>query len=320
MLDIKGEALAAESRIRGHIRETPLEVSLYLSELASCQVYLKLENLQITGSFKWRGAVNKYLSLGQGERSGRLVTASSGNHGNAFGYVLKRFGADGTIYLPSNASPAKVEALRLYGVKIETYGDDCVETELFARETAQRNGFTYVSPYNDPQIIAGQATVAIELVRQMSPIDTVLVPVGGGGLIGGIAGYLKAVEPAIEIIGCQPENSCVMYESVRAGRILELESRPTLSDGTAGGIEPGAMTLDICRAYVDDFILVHEEEIRNAIRLLLEKHYVLVEGSGALSVASFIKEKERFKNKSVVLVLSGSKISLDTLREVLCLK
>jgi threonine dehydratase len=316
-LDVKEEALEAEDRIRGHIRETPLEHSVYLSRLANCRVHLKLENLQITHSFKLRGAVNKFLSLGEEEQRGHFVTASSGNHGSAFAYVLKRFGARGTIYLPENASPAKIETLRLYGADLELHGDDCIISEMFAKKTAEEKGLTWVSPYNDPKIIGGQGTIGIELTRQLDTIDAVLVPVGGGGLIGGIAGYLKAVNPSIEIIGCQPVNSAVMYESVRAGKILDLPSKPTISDGTAGGMEPGAMTLDLCTAYVDDWILVTEAEIAESLRLLVEREYLLAEGSGALSVASFIKARDRFENRNVVCVVSGGKISLSTLKQVL---
>ncbi len=317
-LDLHKAGLEAEGRIREHIRETPAEPSAYLSQRGHSQVHLKLENWQITGSFKLRGAMNKFLSLSEEDKKGRLITASSGNHGNAFAYVLKRFGANGTIYLPQNASSAKVEALDSYGVDVELYGDDCIRAEMFAKETARERGLFYVSPYNDPEIIAGQATVGVELTRQLAHIDVVLVPVGGGGLISGIAGFLKSVDPTVQIVGCQPEKSRVMFESIQAGELLDIESEPTLSDGTAGGIEAGSLTFDICRALVDDFILVSENEIQEAMKLLIEKHYMLVEGAGALSVASFLKEIERFEGKNVVLVLSGSKISLASLRQVLC--
>ena len=317
-LDLYKAGLEAEGRIREHIRETPAEPSAYLSQRGHSRVHLKLENWQITGSFKLRGAVNKFLSLSEEDKKGRLITASSGNHGNAFAYVLKRFGAKGTIYLPQNASSAKVEALDTYGVDVELYGDDCIRAEMFAKETAMERGLFYVSPYNDPEIVAGQATVGVELTRQLAHIDVVLVPVGGGGLISGVAGFLKSVDPTVQIIGCQPENSRVMFESIQAGELLDIESESTLSDGTAGGIEAGSLTFDICRALVDDFILVSENEIQEAMQLLIEKHYMLVEGAGALSVASFLKEIERFKGKNVVLVLSGSKISLASLRQVLC--
>jgi threonine dehydratase len=314
---IAGEVLEAEERIRPHIRETPLEHSPFLSRRSRGDVHLKLENLQITGSFKLRGAVNKLLSLGDQDRALGIVTASTGNHGAAVAYTLAHFGCTGTIFVPNDASPAKIDRLRQLGANLEFAGDDCVETELHARRTAEARGMVYLSPYNDPKVIGGQGTVGLELDRQLDSTDAVLVPVGGGGLIAGIAGYLKSAHPDIEIVGCQPENSAVMYESVRAGRIVEMESLPTLSDGTAGGIEPGAITYEMCRDLVDDFILVSEEEIRGAIRTLVESHSLLVEGAAALPVAALERAAARFDGRRVVLILTGAKISLETLRSVL---
>ncbi len=207
--------------------------------------------------------------------------------------------------------------MKYYDVVLKFFGTDCVKTEEHAIKEAVKNSFKYIPPYNDLKIIGGHGTIGIELNRQIESIDAVLVPVGGGGLISGIAGYLKSMDEKIEIIGCQPKNSAVMFESIKAGRILEMESQPTLSDGSAGGIEQGAITFDICKKYVDDFILVSEEEIKEAMKLILEKHFMLIEGAGALSVASFLKAKERFKGKNVVLIISGSKLTLDTLREVI---
>ncbi len=315
--EIRRETLAAEKRVRYHIRETPAEHSLSLSQLGSCNIYLKCENLQLTGSFKLRGAVNKILSLSDQEKARGLMTASSGNHGAAFSWALKRFGLRGSIVLPEITAPTKIDSLLLYGADIIKHGDDCIKAERYGRKTAEERGLTYIPPYNDPQIIGGQGTIGIELMRQVPEIDCVLVPVGGGGLIAGIAGCLKSQNQNISIIGCQPENSAVMYESIKAGRILDLESKPTISDGSAGGIEQDTITFPICQELVDDFILVSEEEIISALKLILEKHYMLVEGSAVLSVAAFIKKKNRFQGKNVVLILSGSKISLETLKEIL---
>jgi len=317
-MDVKKEVLEAEKRIRKHIRETPVEFSPYLGQLGNCQVCLKLENLQISGSFKLRGAMNKILSLSKNELEKGVVTASTGNHGAAVAYTLKKFGVKGTIFLPENTPQVKIEALLLYGADIKHYGNDCLDTELFARETAKKNNRVYIPAYNDPKAVGGQGTIGMELARQIKKIDTVLVPVGGGSCISGIAGYLKSIDKNIEIIGCQPENSAVMYESIKAGRIIEMESKPTISDGTAGGIEQESITFDICKKYVDDYILTTEDEIKRGIRLILEKHHMLIEGSAALQVASFIKEKERFENKNVVLIISGSKIGIDALKTVLC--
>ncbi len=316
-IDLKKEVERAEKRIRKHIRQTPLEYSPFLSQEGHCEVHLKLENMQLTGSFKLRGTMNKLLSLTKKERKRVLVTASSGNHGAAFAYGLKKLKLKGIIYLPSYTSKAKLDSLKFYDVVTKMFGTDCVNTEIHAREEAEKNDFVYIPPYNDLKIIGGQGTVGIELRRQREHMDVVLVPVGGGGLICGIAGYLKSLDENIEIVGCQPLNSAVMAESIHAGEIVDIESQPTLSDGSAGGIEKGSITFDICQKYVTDFILVSEEEIREAIKLVLDKHFMLLEGAGALTVASFMKAKESFKGKKVVLVLSGAKISMDVLKEVI---
>jgi threonine dehydratase len=315
--EVRKETLFAEDKIRNYIRETPTEHSIFLSRLGSCNVYLKCENLQLTGSFKLRGAVNKLLSFSKEELERGLMTASSGNHGVAFAWLMNKFDLKGTIILPETTAPTKIDTLHAYGVNIEQHGDDCIKAERYGRQKARDQGLSYIPPYNDPQIIGGQGTIGIELTRQVPDVDCVVVPVGGGGLIAGIAGFLKSKNPDIEILGCQPENSAVMYASVKAGQILDLESKPTISDGSAGGIEPDSITFPICQELVDDFILLTEENIISALKLILEKQYLLVEGAGALSVAAFIKQIDRFKGKNVVLILSGSKISLDTLRQIL---
>ena len=315
--NIHDEILKAEKRIRPHIRETWLEYSAWLSALNDARVALKLENLQLTGSFKLRGATNKLLSLSSDQKKNGVVTASSGNHAAATAHLLREFKIDGTIFLPKTATKSKVQKLRSYGVNLEQVGEDCVLAEQAARRVSEETDRVFISPYNDIYIIAGQGTIGIELKKRIDKIDTILVPVGGGGLISGIGAYLKHVQPDIEIIGCQPAHSAVMYESIKAGRILDIPSKPTLSDGTAGGIEAEAITFDVCRHVVDDFILVSEDEIRNALRLLVEKHAMLVEGSGALTVAAFLKNTERFRGKSVLLLISGRNIGLDQLKSIL---
>lgn len=317
MIDIAKEVLEAEKRIGEHIRETPLEYSPFLSKKGDANVYLKLENFQVTGSFKIRGVLNKLLSLSEEEKRKGLVTASSGNHGVAFAYATSFLGLRGIVFLPENASPAKVQDIGQYGVEIRFYGNDVVKTEEFARKFAEKNGMIYVPPYNDPKIIGGQGTIALELERQLENIDVVLAPVGGGGLISGIAGYLKEKTKNIEVIGVQPENSAVMYHSIKEGKIVEMESKPTLADGTAGGIEKDSVTFELCRRYVDDFVLVNENEIAKAIVLILEKHHMLIEGAAALPVAAYLEELERFRGRNIVLVISGCRISLDILRKVL---
>ncbi len=318
--EILSEVLAAETRIRSHVRETPLEHSPFLSAEAEAEVYLKLESHQITGSFKLRGAMNKFLSLSKGDRSRPFVTASSGNHAGAVAYTLKELGGAGIIYLPSTVSRAKVEALepyKPYGVELRFVGSDSVEGELEAKRVARDEGFLYISPYSDPQVIGGQGTIAVELERQLERFDAVFVPVGGGGLISGIAGYFKARSPSVRVVGCQPQASRVMYESISAGRILDQPSEPTLADGTAGGLDPDAITFPICQRDIDEMVLVHEDEIAQAMRLAIEKHSMLIEGAAALSIAAFRKRRVSHRGETVVLVVSGKKVSLETLRKLL---
>ena len=315
-MNVSKEVLEAEKRIRTYIRETPLDFSPYLSKMGSCEVFLKMENLQLTGSFKARGAMNKLLSLPQGTE---IITASSGNHGLAVAYSLNKLGGTGTIYLPTTTAPIKIDKLRGYDIPLEFHGTDSVDAEVFAKEIAEQKNLVFISPYNDPKIIGGQGTIGLELTRQLAKIDAVLVTIGGGGLISGIAGYLKEVNPSVDIVGCLPENSAVMYESIKAGKILvDMRSNPTLSDGSAGGIEPDAITFELCQRYVDHYILVNEEEIAHAIRLMLEEHRMVVEGAAGVTIAALLKEKDRFKGKNVVLILCGGNISLQQLKEIIC--
>ncbi|HEV8701596.1 MAG TPA: threonine/serine dehydratase [Candidatus Polarisedimenticolia bacterium] len=316
-MDLKTEITAAETRIRPYVRETPVDESPALGQAAGARVLLKMEHLQLTGSFKLRGAMNRLLSLTPDEKAEGIVTASSGNHGAAVAYGLKALGCPGVIFVPENASPAKVANIRAYGAEVRTHATDSGITEMFARRHAQETARVYVSPYNDPLVVAGQGTIGAELARQVDRIDALFVALGGGGLISGIAGYLKSGGAPVEVIACSPENSAVMHHSVAAGRILEMESKPTLSDGTAGAVEPGAITLDLCRRFVDRYVLVSETEIRDAMRLVIDRHHTLIEGAAGVAVAGFLKEKERFAGRSVVIVLCGANISRDRLKDVL---
>ena len=316
-MNILTESTQAEERIRPYIRETPLEPALSLSRRGQSHVYLKLENLQPTGSFKLRGAMNKLLNLTPAERVRGIVTASSGNHGAAVAYGLRCLASQGQIFVPEHASPTKVEMIRSLGAEVHVYGDDSSVTELHARSYAGQNGLVYISPYNDEQIIAGQGTIGVELARQLTPVDVVFVTVGGGGLISGVAGYLKSAMPKIKVIGCLPENSPVMAASVKAGRIVEMVSLPTLSDGSAGGIEPGAITFELCQRLVDDYVLVSEEEIKAAMRLVIETQHMLIEGAAGVAVAAYLKTAKRYRAQNVVIIICGANISLETLKSVL---
>jgi len=316
-MDLVGETIRAENRIRRHIRETFLERSPFLSEACGADVYLKLENLQHTGSFKVRGALSKILSLTEAERERGVVAASTGNHGAAVAYALSIVGGSGAVFVTESAPPTKIEAIRRWGAEVRTHGTDCAETEAHARKTADKDGLVYISPYNDPRVIAGQGTIGIELAGRLDRIDAVFVPLGGGGLTSGIAGYLKSVKSGVKVIGCSPENSQVMIQSVKAGRILDMPSLPTLSDGTAGGVEAGSITFELCRDLVDDYIAVTEDEIRGGLRLMIRTHRYLVEGAAAVAVAACLKAPGRFAGGNVVVVISGANIDARLLKEIL---
>lgn len=309
----------ALQRIRPHVLETPLEHSPALSRLARAQVYLKLENIQRTGSFKLRGAMNKVLSLAASDRDRGILAASTGNHGLAVAYAVATVGGSCQIYLPRGASPGKVDALRELGANVDFEGTDCEQTERLARELAQERGHIFVSPYNDADVVAGQATVGVEIAGQLDEApDTMLCSVGGGGLIAGAGGYLKSVGAPTEVVGCWPRNSPALYECLRAGRIIDVPSSPTLSDATAGGVERGAITFDACREVIDESVLVDEREIRDAIRFVLEHHGLVVEGAAGVAVAAFRKTADQHHGKRVVIVLCGRNIELETLRSCLC--
>jgi threonine dehydratase len=315
--DAAREARAAEKRIRPHVRETYLEHSPHYSDAAGAGVFFKLENLQHTGSFKVRGALNKLLALRREDPARGVVAASTGNHGAAVAFAAGKVGTRASVFVPQNASPDKVRMIERLGAEVVFHGDDCMVAEVAARRRAKENGMTYVSPYNDPLVVGGQGTIGIELARQLERIDAVFVSLGGGGLISGIAAHLESVCPGVRIVGCSPENSQVMIQSVKAGEILDLPSLPTLSDGTAGGVEPGAITFDLCRALVDDYVTVSEEEITASWREFTAAHHMMIEGAAAVAIASFMKLRTEFTGKNVVVVLCGANISPETMRNLL---
>jgi threonine dehydratase len=315
---LRREIEAAAGRIAPHVLNTPLLPSPYLNEISGAEVWLKLESEQYTGSFKARGALNKVLSLRPEEKAAGLVTASSGNHAQGFARALSITGDRGLIYLPENAERSKVEALRHYGVELAFHGRDCLQTELHAREQAREKGMVWVSPYNDVMVIAGQGTVGREILQARPDIDAVLATVGGGGLISGVAAWFRAERPGAEVVGCLPENSPEMYLSVRKGELVMLdEPLETLSDGSAGGCEPGAITFDLCRELVDEYSLVSESEIAAAIRWMAEKHHKIIEGAAGVALGTFLQKPRRFEGKRVAVVICGANIALDKLKKLL---
>ena len=317
-MDIFKEILTAEKRIRPYILKTPFIESRNLSELIDGRVFLKLESEQYTGSFKARGSLNKILSLTDTEKIRGVITASTGNHALGFARALEIANVKGTIYLPQNASKSKVEALHKYPVELQFFGLGSLNTEIYAKARAMHKGKVWVSPYNDPQIIGGQGTIGIELMEQLNFFDDVLVTVGGGGLISGIGTYLKKMNPKIRIIGCMPENSPEMALSLKAGYVVDpIQGKETLSDGSAGGLEEGSITFPICQKVVDDTILVSEEEIASAIKLIAHTHHKIIEGSSAVAVASLIKNAEKFKRKTVIIIICGSNIDMAKFKSII---
>jgi threonine dehydratase len=276
-----------------------------------------MENEQHTGSFKLRGAMNKVLSLSEDERARGVVAASTGNHGAAVAYTLGKLGVKGTVYVPENSVATKLDAIRKLGAEVRMHGADCTDAEREARSVAEAENLCYISPYNDPHVAGGQGTLAVELVSQLDRIDAVFVSLGGGGLISGVAGYLKHEHPGVHVVGCSPQNSMVMIESVRAGEILDLPSLPTLSDGTAGGVEAGAITFDTCRDLVDEYAAVSEEEIADELRDFVRAHDITIEGAAAVAIASLLQTQDRYARQNVVIVICGGNINPETLQDVL---
>jgi threonine dehydratase len=307
----------AYDRIKQMIRETPCERSHALLPDHSGQIFLKCEHLQHTGSFKFRGASNKVALLTKDQAQAGVIAASNGNHGLGVAAAAKARNVDAEIFVSSQVSPAKAQAIRAEGARIRSIGNDPLEAELAARRWARECGKVFISPYNDSDVIAGQGTIGVELVRQIPKIDAVFVAVGGGGLIGGIGAHLKSVLPQVEIVGCWPENSPVLYECMKAGHVIEVPERPTLSESTAGGLEPDSVTLDLCRAVVDRSVLVSEAEILSAMRYILETEHWLIEGAAGVAVAAFMKEAQRYPGKTVVMILCGRNASPEVLRKLL---
>jgi threonine dehydratase len=317
-MDVRQAVLTAAERIRCRVRETPIERSPALGSATGARVWLKLENLQRTGSFKLRGATSKLQALDDRTRARGVVAASTGNHGMAVACAARELDCGVLVFVPQNAVESKVEGIRAFGAEIVRRGADSVEAEIAARAHAAEQDRTFVSPYNDPDVVGGQGTIGLEIARQIGePVDAVFASLGGGGLISGVGGFLKSVHPDVRVVACSPRNSRVMHESLRAGRVLQLPSQATLSDGTAGGVEPDAITFDLCRGIVDESILVEEDEIRAAMRLIIAKHHTLIEGAAGVAVAGFLAQGDRYRGQNVVIVLCGANVDPETLKSVL---
>ena len=305
----------ARTRIYDLVQPTPVAPIENEARGASARAFLKMEHLQKTGSFKLRGATNKILSLSPDEAAHGVIASSTGNHGLAVAAAARHRGVQAEVYVCSQVSPKKLRLIEDYGARVQIIGSTPLEAELAARAAALGSGKTYISPYNDEHVVAGQGTVAIEIAEQVNDADAVYVAVGGGGLIGGMGAYLKTVSPGTEIVGCWPENARAMYECLRAGKIIDVEEEPTLSESTAGGVEPGSITFDLCRAVIDRSVLVTEGEILDATRWAHQRGWE-VEGASGVAIAAFFKDAPRLTGKTTVIISCGGNLSPEALRRL----
>jgi len=316
-LDVPQLVLEAHERCREHLSPTPLEYSRYLSEKIEGEVWLKLDSMQRTASFKFRGALNKILSLTEAELDKGIVTASTGNYALAVAEAMRIRKRRATIYVAEDIDPSRLVQLKAHGLDLVVYGEAAWDAEKEARRVAKDKDMIYVSPYNDPLVVGGQGTCGYEISKQLPDLNAALFACGAGGLLSGSAGWLKSQNPKVEAFGVSPENSPVMYESMRANKMIEMETYPTLADTCAGGVDLDSITLDLCLRYADDIMLLTEAEIEASIRLLFEQHRLVVEGSGALSVGGLLKRKEHFKGMKVVAVVCGRNIALELFKRII---
>lgn len=316
MLGLK-DILVARRNIDDVLRKTPLQYSFHLSERVGSDVWLKLENLQRTGAFKVRGAINKIASLSAAERSKGVVAPSSGNFAVGVAYAARALGGvPVNLFMPVNTPASKVDKLAEFGAKVFLVGEQYDDADDASMEFQQEHDLTYTDSFNDPFIIAGQGTVGLEIMEELPDADALLVPIGGGGLVAGVAVAAKAVNPSIKIIGVQVEASPSAYLSLKEGRCYErYEYDPTICEGLAGGF--GIMPFQIAKDLIDEVVLVNEEETREAIFALLEVEHLVVEGSGAVGVAALLFDKVDLKGRKVVAVISGGNIDIDLLFEIL---
>ncbi|HKQ04301.1 MAG TPA: threonine/serine dehydratase [Blastocatellia bacterium] len=304
----------AAERIKAGVRRTPLERSGWLSSELNAEVMLKLECWQLTGSFKLRGAMARLSGLTEAERRRGVLTVSAGNHGLAVAHCAAALKLDVRIVVPRSASRAKVEAIRRYPVTLVECGETYDEAERAARRMEGESAAVFVSPYNDPQVIAGQGTVALEILEDAPDVEAIVVPVGGGGLIAGVAIAVKALHPHVKVYGAEPATTPTMSAALAAGQIVEIVEEETVADGLAGNIEPDSMTFPITRDLIDDMIVIDEAAIRRAIARVAREDHLMVEGSAAVSIAAL--KDARLQGQRVAAIVTGRNITLDLFTKI----
>jgi threonine dehydratase len=313
LLDVQ----AAGRRIRPYVQRTPLERSGWLSQASGADVWLKLECFQLTGSFKLRGALNALLSLDDAARQRGVLTASAGNHGLGVARAAELTGLPAIVVVPETASAAKVELLKQSGCQLVLHGRDYDAAEAYAIELAREQGVTFVSAYDDPFVVAGGGTIALEILEEQPATELLLVPVGGGGLISGVALAAKGLKPAIRVVGVQSTASPSLHAAFVAGRQVPVTVEDSLADGLSGNIAEGSITVELARRYVDEVTLVSEEEIAASMRAFLEHEHILIEGSAAVTVALLMSGRLPVAGQRVALVLTGRNVAPSVLRATL---
>ena len=306
----------AATALRSHLAPTPLQYSRAFTDKARCHVHLKIESIQPIRAFKVRGALNKLIRMSDSERAAGVITASAGNHGMGVAYAAAAFHAPATVYVPETANPFKVEAIRRLGARVVAAGRNYNSAYVEALGAQRQSGAVFVHAYDDPDVVAGQGTIGVELLADLAEFDTVLVPIGGGGLIGGIALYLKSRRPAIKVIGVEPAGADAMHRSLRAGEIVTLDRVSTIADGLAAS-SPGKLTFELARRHVDEVVLVEETEMLRAIRLLFEWEHLLAEPAGAAALAALLYRHSPGPNERVVVILSGGNVTDEVMLQAL---
>jgi threonine dehydratase len=310
---LTAEAIEQAARdLAAYLPPTPLQYSRAFTSKAGCHVHVKIESVQPIRAFKVRGALNKILRLQPEQREAGVLTASAGNHGLGVAYSAQAFRVPATVYVPENANPLKIEAMKRLGARVVQAGRTYHDAYMEAMHVQAETPLTFVHAYDDPDVIAGQGSIAVEALQQLPEFDTILVPVGGGGLIAGIATFLKDRRPQIKVVGVEPAGADALYKSLKAGRIVTLERVQTIADGLAAS-QPGRLTFEVARRGVDDVLIVQESEMLRAIRLFFEWEHLLAEPAGAAALAALLYHYRPAPNERVLIVLSGANVTDDVM-------
>lgn len=306
----------AQNTVSNYLSKTPLLPSTGLSKRLGCEVLVKCENTLPTGAFKVRGGINLIANMSSKERQNGVIAASTGNHAQSIAYAASLFGVEAVIGMPMGANPDKIEATKSYGAKVELHGRDFDEARKWVEEEAERKGYRYIHSANEPLLISGVGTLYLEIMQELTEVDTIIVPIGGGSGAAAACIAAKTLNPDVEVIGVQAEMAPAVYLSWKNGRLMETESAETFAEGLATRVA-FQMTFNIICRMIDDIVLVSEDEMKRAILTLLETTRQLAEGAGAASTAAAFKLRERIKGKKVVLPITGGNLTLATLQAIL---